>query len=78
MAKLGHTCDRGEPVPCEGVIHLKPVNTKKYLHSHHHQSPMSGGKEVSVHEGEDDGYNWTVECLDKKDEFRKRRTSSGQ
>lgn len=69
MAQLAHTCERGEPVPCGSVIRLKHVNTKKFLHSHMHQSPMSGGLEVSAYEGSDDGDNWTVECASKKDAF---------
>ncbi|KAG0038188.1 hypothetical protein BGZ82_000869 [Podila clonocystis] len=69
MAQLAHTCERGEPVPCGSVVRLKHVNTKKFLHSHLHQSPMSGGLEVSAYEGSDDGDNWTVECGNKKDAF---------
>ncbi|KAI8358253.1 stromal cell-derived factor 2-like protein [Mortierella sp. GBAus27b] len=69
VAQFKHTCDRGEPVPCGSTIRLKHVNTKKFLHSHHHQSPMSGGLEVSAYEGMDDGDNWTLECVNKKDKF---------
>ncbi|KAG0346283.1 hypothetical protein BG004_001991 [Podila humilis] len=70
MAQLGHTCERGEPVPCGSVIRLKHVNTKKFLHSHHHQSPMSGGLEVSAYDGLDSGDNWTLNCLNNnKDAF---------
>ncbi|KAF9573112.1 Stromal cell-derived factor 2-like protein 1 [Mortierella alpina] len=72
MAQFGHTCDRGEPVPCGSTVRLKHVNTKKFLHSHHHHSPMSGGLEVSAYEGQDDGDNWLVECLNHKDEFWNR------
>ncbi|KAF8926851.1 Stromal cell-derived factor 2-like protein 1 [Dissophora ornata] len=75
MAQLGRTCDRGETVPCGSVVRLKHVNTHKYLHSHHHQSPMSGGLEVSAYEGQDDGDNWAVECLNKKDSFWTRESS---
>ncbi|KAF9427212.1 Stromal cell-derived factor 2-like protein 1 [Podila epigama] len=69
MAQVGHTCERGEPVPCGSIIRLKHVNTKKFLHSHHHMSPMSGGLEVSAYDGSDDGDNWTVQCGNKKDSF---------
>ncbi|KAF9923240.1 Stromal cell-derived factor 2-like protein 1, partial [Modicella reniformis] len=69
MAQFHHTCARGEPVPCDSTIRLKHVNTKKLLHSHHHQSPMSGGLEVSAFHGTDDGDNWTVECVNKKDTY---------
>ncbi|KAF9435536.1 Stromal cell-derived factor 2-like protein 1 [Entomortierella beljakovae] len=73
MAELGRTCDRGEPVPCGTNIRLKHVNTKKFLHSHHHNSPMSGGLEVSAYDGQDDGDNWTLECLNK-DEYWMRES----
>ncbi len=33
---------------------------------------MSGGLEVSAYEGQDDGDNWLVECLNQKDEFWNR------
>ncbi|KAF9101433.1 Stromal cell-derived factor 2-like protein 1 [Mortierella sp. AM989] len=74
MAQLGRTCDRGEPVPCGSVVRLKHVNTKKFLHSHHHNSPMSGGLEVSAYEGQDDGDNWTVECMNSTEEFWTRES----
>ena len=35
---------------------------------------MSGGLEVSAYEGEDEGDNWQLECLDKKDEYRTRES----
>ncbi|KAF9102434.1 Stromal cell-derived factor 2-like protein 1 [Mortierella sp. GBA35] len=68
MAQLGHSCERGEPVPCDSTIRLKHVNTKKFLHSHHHHAPMSGGLEVSCYEGQDDGDNWVVECTNNKND----------
>ncbi|KAG0053995.1 Stromal cell-derived factor 2-like protein 1 [Gryganskiella cystojenkinii] len=69
MAQFGHVCERGEPVPCGSAIRLKHVNTKKFLHSHLHNSPMSGGREVSAYVGQDDGDNWTLQCTNKKDEY---------
>ncbi|KAF9202683.1 Stromal cell-derived factor 2-like protein 1 [Haplosporangium sp. Z 27] len=74
MAQSGHTCDRGEPVPCDTLIRLKHVNTKKYLHSHLHNSPMSGGLEVSAYEGQDEGDNWRVECINNKEEYWTRES----
>ncbi|KAF9189254.1 hypothetical protein BGZ51_008198 [Haplosporangium sp. Z 767] len=74
MAQLGHTCGRGEPVPCGSTIRLKHINTKKFLHSHHHHSPMSGGLEVSAYEGQDDGDNWEVECVNKKETYWTRES----
>ncbi|KAG0359341.1 Stromal cell-derived factor 2-like protein 1 [Gamsiella multidivaricata] len=75
MAQLGHSCERGEPVPCGSAVRLKHVNTKKFLHSHQHQSPMSGGLEVSAYDGQDDGDDWLLECMNKKDEYWTREAS---
>ncbi|KAF9974855.1 Stromal cell-derived factor 2-like protein 1 [Actinomortierella ambigua] len=64
MGAHGHTCERGEPVPCGSTIRLRHVNTRKFLHSHgQHRSPMSGGYEVSAYDGMDQGDNWIVQCL---------------
>ena len=41
------------------------LSTKRNLHSHHFQSPLSNNQEVSAYgeNGEgDEGDNWTVEC----------------
>lgn len=67
-AATGKTCLRGEPVACGSVIRLEHVDTKKNLHSHHFQSPLSGNQEVSCYgnKGEgDSGDNWTVVCSGK-------------
>ncbi|KAF9583487.1 hypothetical protein BGW38_009351 [Lunasporangiospora selenospora] len=74
MAQDGHTCNRGESVPCGATIRLKHVNTKKHLHSHHHSSPMSGGLEVSAYDGSDSGDDWTIECVNKSAKFWMRES----
>ncbi|KAI9281877.1 MIR motif-containing protein [Sporodiniella umbellata] len=59
---FGHVCNRGEPVPCGSIIRLKHANTKGYLHSHLHSSPLSKQQEVSCFDGEDEGDDWEVKC----------------
>ena len=44
-----------EPVPCGSSIRLRHANTKNYLHSHLHLSPLSRQQEVSCFDGEDSG-----------------------
>ncbi|KAJ8961262.1 hypothetical protein NQ318_008946 [Aromia moschata] len=64
-AATGKSCLRGEPIKCGGVIRLEHVETKKNLHSHHFQSPLSGNQEISCYgdNGEgDSGDNWSVIC----------------
>lgn len=64
-AATGKTCLRGEPIKCGSVIRLEHVDTKKNLHSHNFQSPLSGNQEVSCYgdKGEgDSGDNWNVIC----------------
>ncbi|CEG72984.1 hypothetical protein RMATCC62417_08453 [Rhizopus microsporus] len=61
-AGSGLKCKRGEPVPCGSIIRLKHVNTRSYLHSHAHQSPLSRQQEVSCYDGQDSGDDWKVEC----------------
>ncbi|ORX54138.1 hypothetical protein DM01DRAFT_1322336 [Hesseltinella vesiculosa] len=64
-----HQCLRGQPVPCGAVIRLQHSNTKGYLHSHLHQSPLSGQQEVSCFDGNDGGDDWLVQCVDTSQEF---------
>ncbi|KAI9319458.1 MIR motif-containing protein, partial [Dichotomocladium elegans] len=61
-AATGMQCSRGEPVPCGAVIRLQHANTKAYLHSHQHTSPLSHQQEVSCYNGVDSGDDWRVEC----------------
>uniref|UniRef100_A0A1B0D2S3 MIR domain-containing protein n=1 Tax=Phlebotomus papatasi TaxID=29031 RepID=A0A1B0D2S3_PHLPP len=75
-AKTGRQCERGEPVSCGDIIRLQHVTTKKNLHSHHFQSPLSGNQEVSAYgddQGEGDtGDHWEVIC---SGEFWRRDSS---
>lgn len=67
-AATGKICLRGEPIQCGSVIRLEHVDTKKNLHSHNFQSPLSGNQEVSCYgdKGEgDSGDNWTLVCSGK-------------
>lgn len=67
-AASGKTCLRGEPIKCGSTIRLEHVETKKNLHSHHFQSPLSSNQEISCYgdNGEgDSGDNWTVICTGK-------------
>lgn len=54
------------PVKCNTNIRLHHVSTKKNLHSHYFQSPLSGHQEVSCYGDEDGvgdtGDHWTVVC----------------
>ncbi|KAI8376565.1 MIR motif-containing protein, partial [Radiomyces spectabilis] len=63
QAGYGKRCKRGEPVPCGSVIRLRHINTKGYLHSHLHASPLSHQQEVSCFDGQDTGDDWKVECV---------------
>ncbi|KAK0066079.1 stromal cell-derived factor 2-like isoform X1 [Biomphalaria pfeifferi] len=68
MAKTGTLCTRGNPVKCGQTIRLMHVATKRNLHSHHFQSPLSHNLEVSAfgEDGEgDEGDNWVIVCNGK-------------
>ncbi|OON14452.1 hypothetical protein X801_09757, partial [Opisthorchis viverrini] len=45
-------CIRGRVIKCGQKVRLLHVSTRKFLHSHHFQSPLSGNYEVSAF-GED-------------------------
>ncbi|KAI8093535.1 MIR motif-containing protein [Halteromyces radiatus] len=62
-------CIRGQAVPCGAIIRLRHTNTKGYLHSHLHSSPLSGQQEVSCFDGNDGGDDWQVQCVDSTQEF---------
>lgn len=57
--------ERGQPVKCGDTFRLFHLSTKRNLHSHLFQSPLSNNQEVSAF-GElgagDDGDNWQVVC----------------
>ena len=57
-------CKHGDVIKSGDVIRLQHVNTKKYLHSHLHRSPLSQNQEVSAYgssDQSDSGDNWIVE-----------------
>nr|CAG4638751.1 EOG090X0E0P [Cyclestheria hislopi] len=65
LGPLNLTCKRGDPVECGATIRLQHLSTRKFLHSHHFSSPLSGNQEVSAF-GEngvgDSGDHWKVIC----------------
>lgn len=76
MVKPAHgaKCKQGETLTSGSVIRLQHVNTKKWLHSHEHQSPVSGNQEVSCFGGEEEsneGDNWKLELTGGDTEWRK-------
>ncbi|KAH3750965.1 stromal cell-derived factor 2-like [Dreissena polymorpha] len=67
-AKTGTHCVRGQPIKCGQTIRLMHLQTRRNLHSHHFQSPLSHNLEVSAfgEDGEgDEGDNWAVICSGK-------------
>lgn len=61
------TCPEGKPIKCGSAVRLVHLNTKKYLHSHLHASPVSHRLEISGYGNADEGVsdsgdNWRVEC----------------
>ena len=73
---LGETCVAGEPLASGATIRLQHVNTRKWLHSHLHQSPLSGNQEVSCF-GDDETSNtddnWRVETQGGDNEWLRDR-----
>lgn len=59
--------ERGQPIKCGEQIRLFHLSTRRNLHSHLFQSPLSNNQEVSAF-GEngdgDDGDVWIIECDD--------------
>ncbi|XP_002736235.1 stromal cell-derived factor 2-like [Saccoglossus kowalevskii] len=63
--KTQKSCQRGTPIKCGQSIRLLHLNTKRNLHSHMFESPLSNNQEVSAfgEEGEgDEGDNWAITC----------------
>ncbi|EDO45492.1 predicted protein [Nematostella vectensis] len=61
-------CKRGEPIKCDETIRLQHLATKRNLHSHHFQSPISHNQEVSAFGEGGNGDNlddWVVVCSKK-------------
>uniref|UniRef100_A0A7S0MRV7 MIR domain-containing protein n=1 Tax=Pyramimonas obovata TaxID=1411642 RepID=A0A7S0MRV7_9CHLO len=66
-------CPQGTVLKHGDAIRLQHVQTKKWLHSHLHQSPLSGNQEVSCYGNEqnsDTGDNWVVQ-LEKGSQWNK-------
>lgn len=62
----GH--EQGDVIPNGAVVRLQHVRTRKWLHSHLHQSPLSGNLEVSAFGGDeqtDSGDYWKLEIEGK-------------
>lgn len=60
----------GKPVACGQMIRLEHISTKKNLHSHLFESPLTHGQEVSAFGAEgngDTGDNWILECAEGGD-----------
>ena len=56
---------RGGLIPCDSIIRLQHLTTKKFLHSHHHASPLSQKQEVSAFGDDglgDSGDHWQLIC----------------
>ncbi|CAH1796113.1 unnamed protein product [Owenia fusiformis] len=67
-AKNGETCERGVAIKCGQTIRLTHLATKRNLHSHHFQSPLSHNLEVSAFGDDgtgDDGDHWVIVCSQK-------------
>jgi len=62
----GKSCVQGDPIQNGAMVRFQHYATKKYLHSHLHQSPLSKQQEVSGF-GEngqgDTGDNWKVKTV---------------
>lgn len=58
------------PIKCDSIIRMLHVQTRKNLHSHDFQSPLSHNQEVSAY-GEngigDEGDLWKVICTSRND-----------
>jgi len=59
----GKTCTQGDPIQNGATVRFQHYATKKYLHSHLHQSPLSKQQEVSGFDQGDTGDNWKVKTL---------------
>ncbi|CAK9219543.1 unnamed protein product [Sphagnum troendelagicum] len=64
QSPLGTEFQQGDSVPNGSIVRLQHVRTRKWLHSHLHQSPISGNLEVSAFGGDgqsDSGDHWKLE-----------------
>ncbi len=58
------------PIKCNSIIRLFHVTTKRNLHSHNFDSPLSHNQEVSAYGDEgvsDEGDLWKVVCTSQND-----------
>ena len=63
-AHEGPACAPGEPLANGATFRLQHVNTRRWLHSHSHASPISHNQEVSCYGGDDESNsddNWRLE-----------------
>ncbi|CAM6015695.1 unnamed protein product [Sphagnum balticum] len=63
-APSGTNVQQGDAIPNGSIVRLQHVRTRKWLHSHLHQSPISGNLEVSAFGGDeqsDTGDHWKLE-----------------
>ncbi|KXJ23447.1 stromal cell-derived factor 2 isoform X2 [Exaiptasia diaphana] len=61
-------CKRGSPIKCGATVRIQHLATKRNLHSHHFQSPISHNQEVSAfgEDGAGDSLDeWSVVCSTK-------------
>lgn len=91
--KNGAHCDRGTPIKCGDKIRLQHGSTKRNLHSHFFQSPITHNQEVSAF-GEggngDTGDDWEIRCAtlransggtkywNRKDQIRFKHSDTGR
>jgi len=81
----GQKCDRGTVIKCGDKIRLQHLATKRNLHSHFFQSPITHNQEVSAF-GEggdgDSGDDWEVKCSTKNwnrnDKIRFKHADTGR
>ena len=68
LLQMTPTCaSSAQPIHCGDFLRLTNLETRRNLHSHAVKSPLSSQQEISVYEGEDQGDDWKLECLDAKD-----------
>lgn len=74
---IRNDCERGSPIKCDSIVRLFHITTRRNLHSHNYQSPLSNNQEVSAY-GEDgagdEGDRWKVVCTTKNDFWLRKDT----
>ncbi len=46
---IGAVCEQGKPIAHGSTFRLQHLETRRWLHSHSHRSPLSGQQEVSAY-----------------------------